>query len=534
MPFKNPLTKHLYTHKKDNVVSHFPFLVDKNHILSFESYYKDTPQKYYDKVAFNDFLYFLNIVKLKKSNRLKQLLTEREDRLSLAISNLESVNDKEIHNMVLPKDFNLSRFINENINFELLKLWESPFNEFLYLLAAISREARGKSTDGMDVYNVVEELNFLPDEFLSFKKYRDLYNSIIRNGIGHGKVEFLEGRTKYTEKKNSVDKSNDFVITLFDDLVDTLNGFCFALKTFYFINEEYINSQKINIPNAIMLKELIVGASAPKWNVKSCLESTVQGKRQINIFIETEFYDLTTLHMNIFHTGILAGELTNKYDIVSLQMQNGLSGLAMFDAAKIRQINETTQNPQLEDYARKAYLKDSELVFFMKPNSWKIFRKIDIMKYIVQILLPIYFSHFYKKTKRKFEVMQSHIYSKKWFNVVEGKIILDLSKINDAETYIKQNYKTIINEVIKTAKSDKSFFSKLWLLPTKFATVQVYLDNVRVREWRNSKTKDIKSCTLSVNNTKSIKIPIIFPKNTEVINNYTILWNSFLNELDKE
>lgn len=154
------------------------------------------------------------------------------------------------------------------------------------------------------------------------------------------------------------------------------------------------------------------------------------------------------------------------------------------------------------------------------------------MKYIVQILLPIYFSHFYKKTKRKFEVMQNHIYSKKWFNVVEGKIILDLSKIDDAETYIKQNYKTIINEVIKTAKSDKSFFSKLWLLPTKFATVQVYLDNVR--EWRNSKTKYIKSCTLRVNNTKSIKIPIIFPKNTEVINNYTILWNSFLNELDTE
>lgn len=532
MSFKNPLTVQLYDQKRNDVLNRFPFLKDNQHILSFESYFQTIPQKYYCKEAFNDFYNFLNNSKIKRTKKLAQLLKEREDNLSMAINNLETINNLDIHNNILPKEHDLSLFINQNIHFNLLKLWESPFYEFVYLVAFISREERCKPTEGLDLFNAVEELKVLPIELNFLKKYESLYNNIIRNGIGHGKVDFLEGRTNYSDKRgNSVDKSNDLIITIFDDLVDIVNGFCFALSVFYLTNDKFLNKNKINIPNAIMLKELIVGATAPKWQIKACLDSTVQDKKYLNIFIETGFRDLTTLRLNIFHTGVLAAELTNKYNTISLHLKNGLSGLAMFNADKIRYISISTKNPDLIDYV-DAYLKDSELLFFMRLKSWKLIQKISTWIYVVKMLFPLYFKHFYKKFRRKFEVISTYIHLKKWYSVVEAKIVLDTTKIEDAKDFVKLNYKSIINEAVREAKQNKNLFTKLRLFPAKFVTVLIYTENVRVREWRNSKTKYKQICSLRLNNTKNIKIPVAFPNHTDLLGNYTILWNSYLEELE--
>lgn len=531
MPFINPLSEQLYIQKRKDIVSHFPFLEGKPYVLSCERYFASIPQKFYDKEAFSDFLNFLNKVKAKHPLILANILIEKEDRLSLAIANLEMINERPIHDLKLPKDYYLSLFLNEHILFDLLKLWEGPFFELLYLVAVVSREERGKPHN-LELYDVIEELRFLPTSFGDFLKYKDLFENTIRNGIGHGKIDFMERRTKFTDKKNnSVDKSNDVIVSLFDDLLDTLNGFCFALKVFYFANKEFLNSKKVNIPISIMLQELTSGASTFKWEIKSCLESTVQGRNQLNIFIDTKLRDITILRSNIFHSGILASELTNKYDIICLQIRNGLGGLAMFDANKVRQINLSHTNPKLEDYVREAYYKKSELLFFAKSNSLNILRKIITMLYIGQILLPIYFRPFYRKYRRKFEVISTYIHSKKWYNVVEASIVLDLTKVGDARMFVKKKYNYIIKKVINESKSDKSLFSRIKLLPARFVTVQIYMDNVRVREGRISKMKGKKICSLRLNNTSNIKIANPFPEHTDTIGNYTILWSSYLDEV---
>ena len=354
MPFQNPLTEPLYRQKRNDIINHFPFLTSSQYIIYFEDYFKSIPQKYYNKEAFKDFLYFLNVLKYDYPHILNRLLIEREDKLSLAIANLESINIRKIHNISLPKELYLSRFIQEDILFNLLKLWESVFCEFFYIVAVSSRECRGKSTEGLDIFNIVEELGVLPTNFERLKKYKSLYNSTIRNGIGHGKVEYLDGKIKFMDKNGkTVEKYNGQIINIFDDLVDILNGFCFALKTFYLKQREYLHKQKINIPNSIMLKEVIASASAPKWDIKGYLESFIQDKKNINIFIETEFEDIYTLRVNIFHTGILAAELTNKYDRVSLQLKNGLSGLAVFDATKVRESKLNEYEPKTRRLCKK-------------------------------------------------------------------------------------------------------------------------------------------------------------------------------------
>lgn len=189
-------------------------------------------------------------------------------------------------------------------------------------------------------------------------------------------------------------------------------------------------------------------------------------------------------------------------------------------------------NPKLEDYVKKTYNSDSELLFFLKSDFLGIRRRFNALRYIIKILFPIYFKPFYKEFRRKYEIISTNIHSKKWYNVVEGKVILDSTKIEDIELYIKKNHKSIINEVVKKAKEDKGVFSKLWMLPAKFVTIQIYNDNVRERESRISKTKGVQVCSLRLNSTKSIRIPIAFPNSTDVMGYYTILWSDYLNELE--
>lgn len=531
MPFQNPLTIELMKHRKETIINYFPFLKNCQNVMLFEAYIGDCPQIFYCKDSFNIYLNFLNKVKNDNPLLLTKVLNEKEDKLSLAISNLESINKLQFHDLILPKDYYLSLFLSENILFNILKLWEGPFFEFLFLVGYVSRELRGKPTN-LEIYDVVQELRFLPESYGKFEKFVELYQSTLRNGIGHGKVDFLKDTTKFVDKhNNSIEKNNGLIVSLFDDLLDALNGFSFAMKVFLLTNEEFINKHKINIPVSIMIQELVCGASVPKWEIQSCLESSVDGKKHLNIFIKTKFRDLNTLRLNIFHTGILASELAIKFKVISIHMVNKLSGLAMFNAEEVRQVSSKVKNPNLVDYLN-SYEKDSELLFFMKFKSLKIIRKVTIWLYVFQITFPIYFSKLYKKNRREFEIISNSSHSKTWYNVVESKIVLNSRKVEDSESYVRENYKKIIKEAIQESKSKQSFISKLRFFPAKFVTIQIYKENIRAREWRNSKTKENHFCTLWLNNTPNIKIPIAFPKHTEMIGNYTILWNSYLDEFE--
>ena len=74
----------------------------------------------------------------------------------------------------------------------------------------------------------MQELETLPAH-----RYVRQYRHIIRNGIAHGGITFLQREIKYRDKKgNEETVDTRSVVRLCDDLLDTCNGLAVALKIF--------------------------------------------------------------------------------------------------------------------------------------------------------------------------------------------------------------------------------------------------------------------------------------------------------------
>lgn len=522
MYFEHPINREVFKRKREEILSYFPKLDSSTrHILSLGNYINSYPEKFFSSEAFETYYDFLMRLKVDNPLQLSEILIERETGLSQAVKILDEINKKDFHNVSLPKDYDLILFfIDKHIHFDILKLWESPFYEFLYIVALVSRESRGKDVDGLDLYNVSEELDKLDSVFGDFKKYQTLYNKVIRNSIGHGKVEFLEGRILYKDKKEEYETYTDKIIELFDDLVDVLNGFCLALRLFYLSNPDFCKSYKVNVPNSILLNELIKAGCVLSWDIKACLDSTVNNKKRLNIFIETKLTEATILRVNIFYTGILAGELTQNYTEIALHMKNnGMSGLAMFDAIKLRSINKENSNFALENYI-EAYLPDMEFLYFANFKQNKLLKKISTFWHIGKSISGLYIP----KPKQLFKIIKTHIHSKKRYSVVEGSIYVKENEIDDIDIFILENYKLLVKSVVSEAKKNSGYLTLLKYLPAKFITVTVYKSDIRRREWRNSKLVDKKICFIQMNSTWTIKIPEYYKEKVKKFGNYKIIW----------
>ena len=521
MYLEHPINSEVFKRKREEILANFSKLDSSTrHILSLENYISSYPEKFFSSEAFDVYYNFLMRLKVDNPVQLSEILIERETGLSQAVKILDEINKKDFHNVSLPKDYNLILFIDKYIHFDILKLWESPFYEFLYVVALVSRENRGKGVDGLDLYNVSEELDKLDSKFGDFKQYQSLYNKVIRNSIGHGKVEFLDGRILYKDKREEYDINTDKIIELFDDLVDVLNGFCLALRLFYLSNSDFCKSYEVNVPNSILLNELMKAGCVLSWDIKACLDSTVNSKKRLNIFIETTLTEATILRMNIFYTGILAGELTQNYSEIALHMNNnGKSGLAMFDAEKLRTINKENSDFALENY-REAYLLDMELLYFANFKQNKLFKKIATFWHIGKSISSL----FILKPKRLFNIIKTNIHSKKWYSVVEGSISINDENIEDIDNFILDNYKFLVKSVVNEAKRNCGYLTILKYLPAKFITVTVFKSDIRRREWRLSKLVDKKVCFIQMNSMWTIKIPDYYKEKVKRFGNYKIIW----------
>lgn len=521
MYLEHPINREVFKRKREEILANFSKLdYSTKHILSLENYINSYPEKLFSSEAFETYYDFLMRLKVDNPLQLSKILIERETGLSQAVKILDEINKKDFHNVSLPKDYNLILFIDKHIHFDILKLWESPFYELLYIVALVSRENRGKSAEALKLYDVNEELDKLDSAFGDFKKYQPLYNKIIRNSIGHGKVEFLEGRILYKDSKEEFDINTDKIIELFDDLVDVLNGFCLALRLFYLSNSDFCKIYGVNVPNSILLNELMKAGCVLSWDIKACLDSTVNSKKRLNIFIETTLTEATILRMNIFYTGVLAGELTQNYSEIALHMNNnGMSGLAMFDAEKLRTINKENSDFALENYI-DAYLPDMELLYFANFKQNKLFKKISTFWHIGKSISSLFIS----KPKRLFNIIKTNIHSKKRYSVVEGSISINDKNIEDIDNFIIDNYKLLVKSVVNEAKRNCGYLTLLKYLPAKFITVTVYKSDVRRREWRHSKLVDKKVCFIQMNSTWTIRIPEYYKEKVKRFGNYKIIW----------
>ncbi|MDO9028650.1 MAG: hypothetical protein Q7U68_07330, partial [Candidatus Roizmanbacteria bacterium] len=207
----------------------------------------------------------------------QQYLFEHDAELNRTFLHLEEVNNLEWHDFFEKlDDFELIRFIDQQIHPTYLRLTEAVFTPLCRIVAHFSRVDRGKGTDGLDLWPIVEEL-----EKTSLCEVVNPYKHIVRNAIAHGGITYLQNEILYGDKKGNEEKHSDTdIVRTFDDLLDTCNALALAFSVFLLVHQPHGYS----LPQQLLLDELKEEKKAPWWEVVGCTPSKFTGLNQLIVY----------------------------------------------------------------------------------------------------------------------------------------------------------------------------------------------------------------------------------------------------------
>jgi hypothetical protein len=523
----NPTTEQLHSNWRNEIHDSFPNISFGNakDYLSIVQYIHTAPQKFYNKEAFEKYFSFLNNFMLTNPVLLSELLSECEHGINIGNKSLTEVNTKPIHDVFFPDEDNaLLNFIDKEIHYNYLKILEGLFYQFIFVIAKHSRINRGVSPANLDLYNSYNEINTGDFQFI-----QPLYNNVIRNGIGHGKIVFKDYETEYIDKKGNKETiATKEIIRKFDALIDVTNGFALAFKLFCFTNLDFFEKNKINIPQSVLIEELQAQSNSPAWKVINCLDSiaTFQNKKQLIIYAENSFWDYNKVLYNTFRTAILAEKFAVGYErfFFKLNSKHSPNGWAAFDGTALKDLRESGTESVL-DY--NAVLEGNLLFFIPKIKFPKIVYKLGTLYSIISATLPLGWRNYKDKFfPNPFVIRETKAHTKKYFTVVQNpSVIIKKEFQNDVQSLIRKNYKRIVRSVIKYSRKQESIFSGVRYKPVKYIRVYIYDTDFRVRNLRSSGLIPELVCTIQVDTTRLEKLPDIFGGIPEQIGKYRVVWN---------
>ncbi len=313
----NAIMRDAHARQRSIILARFPELDSANdqHYISLHKYIARSPYKFYSTEAYKTYSTWLSKQAKRDSDSIAIHIESCSAELNQAFIHLEEVNSYDWHDhFERMEDYETIRFIEKNIHPAYLKLLEATFTPFLRVVAHISRVERGKNTEGLDLYNVVEEVNRV-----GLTNLTEPYIHIIRNGIGHGHITYLMRKIKYSNKKGNSDTFDTRrIISLIDDLLDVCNGIALSLSMFQILNRH--NSLKIL--NQFLVDELRHETMNPWWEVTGCVEGEIPGKSQLVVYVRSRTTLKEEIQYYAFQTGIHAEYFARNYDRYFISFYN--------------------------------------------------------------------------------------------------------------------------------------------------------------------------------------------------------------------
>lgn len=493
--------------------------------LSTINYISSGPKKFYSKVAYDAYLGFLLSSDKEDGNLLVSILNEYEQNLDNANSILNELCSMDIHDIILPdSEIGLINFIDDRIHFNLLKVYESVFFSFLVVVAKYGRVRGKKGTDGLDLYNVIDDLK----KQREFSFVDSMYFNTVRNGIAHGKIIFTEREITYIDKKgNKETLGTREIVKIFDNLIDASNGFCLALKVFLFSRTKGLIKSAIVIPKSFLIEELKTVCEIPGWRILNCFESvTIGNKRQLTIYIRNMNWDASKVKWYCFFTAYWGECLTQGYEriFISLNSDPSLPGWAAFDASKLRELRERGEE---NIYEYKDALEDAGIQFTPKHRFPSIIYKLGTYRNAFRIVWSLYTQKRHDNSSNRTKVRDSYFHSNGSYLVIaDSSVVLKAGLTEDeAREFISANYRTIMTETFKFTKGQLSFLSLKRYLPIKYARVFIYSSDMRIRKLRYSGLIPELIATIEINVSDKIRTVGLLNCKVEEKGKYRIYWH---------
>ena len=438
------LTKECNNYWNKIITEKFPILygLDKINDLSLKEYIIEIPQKLYNHKFYEEYYSFLISISQNGSTLLSELFIKEAHKLNIAFETLNEINKLQIHDKSINifDELEVIRFIENDIHYNYLQLIECTVYPFILLIAKSERMLRGKSFDGLDVYNCIQELNNTP-----FEELKNYYNNTIRNGIAHGDFIYTSNGIIYKGKKGEPYKTNcEEIIYLFDNMVDCCNAMALAIKCFMITQHDYCRKNGFKSPKTNLIHELKAQANTPQWKVVDCLEScTINDKRQLNIFVYNKLFDLESVNYYGLRSAIMAEYFAPGYDRYFINFKSKYSKVPGWGAYSGLILSQGRIMNSLEAYQN--VLCDGLLFFIPK---WK-FPKSIIKIYTLGIICKEHLKFWKYKQQKNFVIRETNIHRKPqmYLCINDARVYLKTSNPEEVKTIIYSQYREIINNV---------------------------------------------------------------------------------------
>jgi hypothetical protein len=406
--------------------------------------------------------------------------------------------------------------IDRDIHPLYLRLLEQVYYYFVLLISFVNRKIDGKGTDGLDLFNAVEDI-----KLSIFPELADYYKHTIRNGIAHGKFTYYDHAIEYRDKKEEVKAEAKEIIEFTDDLLDLCNGMALSLHMFFLYNK----SDKLIIPQQLLLKEIQLETGTPWWIVNSYLQSEKKANRQIIIYIETKHRDYLEFQYNACFTAVLAEQLIPGFDryYLSINSQVAYKGWAIFNGKELKGARENSK----KEYSKYKNILES-IVYIPKINIrlprivWTLMKLYNIIKQNLPLVIKEIIQ---KNNPIMIMVRIAKVHINGWKIVLNSSVVIENSgNINITISDIRKQINRIINITEREGRRKGRIIEKL--LPLGYAKIKIYNKDFRIRKLQNYGLENHLVCEIEFKKIKRIRSLYILGSTLEKYNNNIVIaWN---------
>lgn len=517
---ENPLLRNTHTQKRRDIKEHFPELENCSHVhfLSIHKYIKRSPQRFHSQPVYNRFLEWLEDRNKTNQGAFQQYLMDYDAELNRALLHLEEINNLIWHDFFeKPDDIELIRFIDQQIHPSYLRLTEAVFTPFCRIVAYFSRIDRGKGTDGLDLFPIVDEIKrtILSDVITPYKH-------IVRNAIAHGGITYLQNEILYRDKKGNEEKYSDRkIVRIFDDLLDTCNSLSLGLTLFLLAHQQ----NGYHFPQQLLLEELKEETKTPWWEVIGCTPSKFTGLNQLIIYARPKTADYFKVQFSTFQTGVLVERFAPGYDryFFSMRSPNSWPGWAAFDGKKLHNLRNK-QDTVLEDY--KGVLEDDLVFFVPRIKTPRFITRIQNIVLSFRLNIPVALSDMKRQLGQpEIYIREANIHRNAWGVVLSGSVFIKCHKNSITQEVIRKVRRKAMKKALSEARKNTPIYKICRFLPLGYARISIFCKDYRRRRLSGFGLGPNLVCTIQVKRIRRIQSPDILGSTIEQLGGYRIAWN---------
>lgn len=460
-----------------------------------------------------------------KPHILLESLTEHSDALDLSHRVLAEVARSSLHDSYVPKGA-LARikWIDEQLNQLLLRLWEASLHGFLLVHEQVRRRSAGIGLEKMDLYNVVQGATKSP-----LALAEKVYDHIMRNGIGHGKVRFNEDSVSYTDKKGGkITRTVEEVTRTFDDLLDALHGFALAHQLFWAINKDTLSTAGLQLPRSVLFEELKARVNMPGWNILACLESDRRApKRQLEIHLHNDHWDFSKVQFWGFYTAYWAERLTASFDSVFLHFRSSSSNAISWAGYNAERMRELRTQGATNITAYKGVLEGDLMFFIPKVKLPKWVLKVGTWRMAFRGQFAAWSAQRHADRIVPIKVRHCAIHAKRGYSILpDPVVVVNIPEGIDAKDFVRQHHRDIVRSTVKACRRSLDWHAVARYLPIRYARIMVHATDMRRRQLQHSGLSSNLIGTVGFNTSKRIQKIEIATGTLEPHGRYRLVWNS--------